>query len=232
MDTKKKKKKEQGRTRLFGIPLIMPFLRPYVPTVALMIFLGILSSLADTIYPLFNSWALDHFVAERTLDGLPVFLFLYILLMILQELDNYYCLYQCGKVEVEIDRDLRNAAFAHLQTLSFSYFNQNSVGYIHARTMSDTERIGELMAWRMMDVVWNVSYIVCVTGVMLAVNARLALYVLVMVPAADVFSEKNRRREPQGPGDQLTDHRKFQRGDHGHQKHKVPADRGHHKKRL
>ena len=178
------KKKEQRRTPFFGVPLIMPYIRPYVPTVSLMIFLGILSSLADTIYPLFNSWALDHFVAEGTLDGLPVFLLLYIGFMVLQELDNYYCLYQCGKVEVEIDRDLRNAAFAHLQTLSFSYFNQNSVGYIHARTMSDTERIGELMAWRMMDVVWNVSYIVYVTGVMLAVNARLAAYVLIMVPAA------------------------------------------------
>ena len=181
---KKREKNKRQRTPFFGIPLIMPYLRPYVKTVLLMIFLGILSSLADTIFPLFNSWALDHFVAERTLEGMPVFLFLYILLMVLQELDNYYCLYQCGKVEVEIDRDLRNAVFAHLQTLSFSYFNQNSVGYIHARTMSDTERIGELMAWRMMDVVWNVSYIVCVTVMMLVINARLALYVLIMVPAA------------------------------------------------
>jgi len=181
---KKREKNKRQRTPFFGIPLIMPYLRPYVKTVLLMIFLGILSSLADTIFPLFNSWALDHFVAERTLEGMPVFLFLYILLMVLQELDNYYCLYQCGKVEVEIDRDLRNAVFAHLQTLSFSYFNQNSVGYIHARTMSDTERIGELMAWRMMDVVWNVSYIICVTVMMLVINARLALYVLIMVPAA------------------------------------------------
>ena len=187
MEKEKTLGEEKKRTRFFGVPLIMPFVRPYLPTILWMIFLGILSSLADSIYPLFNSWALDHFVAERTLEGLPVFLFLYILLMILQELDNYYCLYQCGRVEVAIDKDLRNAAFAHLQTLSFSYFNQNSVGYIHARTMSDTERIGELMAWRMMDVVWNASYIVCVTGVMLAVNVRLALYVLVMVPAAAVL---------------------------------------------
>ena len=171
-------------TRFFGIPLIMPYVRKYVPTVALMIFLGILSSLADTVFPLFNSWALDHFVAGRTLNGLPVFLGLYLLLMVLQELDNYYCLYQCGRVEVLIDHDLRNAAFEHLQTLSFSYFNQNSVGYIHARTMSDTERIGELLAWRMMDVVWNVSYILFATVVMIVVNLRLALCVLVVVPVA------------------------------------------------
>ena len=171
-------------TRFFGIPLIMPYVRKYVPTVALMIFLGILSSLADTVFPLFNSWALDHFVAGRTLNGLPVFLGLYLLLMVLQELDNYYCLYQCGRIEVLIDHDLRNAVFEHLQTLSFSYFNQNSVGYIHARTMSDTERIGELLAWRMMDVVWNISYIIFATAVMIVVNIRLALCVLVVVPVA------------------------------------------------
>ena len=187
MKISEKNKGESRKTKLFGIPLILPYVRPYIPTVLLMIFLGILSSLADSVFPLFNSWALDHFVAEKTLEGLPIFLFLYLLLMVLQELDNYYCLYQCGKVEVAIDRDLRNAAFAHLQTLSFSYFNQNSVGYIHARTMSDTERIGELMAWRMMDVVWNASYIVCVTGVMVAINLRLAVYVLMMVPIASVL---------------------------------------------
>ena len=179
-----KVREERAKTRFFGVPLIMPYVRPYMPTILWMVFLGILSSLADSVFPLFHSWALDHFVAGRTLDGLAAFMAMYIFVMVLQEIDNYYCLYQCGRVEVAIDRDLRNAAFAHLQTLSFSYFNQNGVGYIHARTMSDTERIGELMAWRLMDVVWNVSYIVCVAGVMLAVNARLALYVLVMVPLA------------------------------------------------
>ena len=182
----KNKKRSRGSS-FFGLPLILPFVRPYLWTIIWMIILGILSSLADSVFPLFNSWALDHFVAERTLDGLPVFLGLYLLLMLLQELDNYYCLYQCGRVEVLIDRDLRNAAFAHLQTLSFSYFNQNSVGYVHARTMSDTERIGELLAWRMMDVVWNVSYIIWAAGMMLVINARLAFYVLVMVPLASVL---------------------------------------------
>ena len=43
-----------------------------------------------------------------------------------------------GTVEMSIDRELRDKAFNHLQTLSFSYFNRNSVGYIHARVMSDT----------------------------------------------------------------------------------------------
>lgn len=55
---------------------------------------------------------------------------------------------------------MKKASFDHLQRLSFSYFNQNSVGYIHARVMSDTARIGGLVSWSLMDGVWNISYVV------------------------------------------------------------------------
>ncbi|MDY6334847.1 MAG: ABC transporter ATP-binding protein, partial [Lachnospiraceae bacterium] len=77
--------------------------------------------------------------------------------------------------------------FNHLQTLSFSYFNQNNVGYIHARVMSDSGKIGELCAWRMMDLVWNGSYLVSILVMMLLLNAKLALYILLLVPIAVVI---------------------------------------------
>lgn len=175
------------RLPLFGIPALLPFLRPYAVTLVWMIVLGALSSFADTLFPLFNRYAIDHFILRGSLAGVGGFVGLYLLLMVLQEIDNFFCLYQCGKIEMSIDRDLRNAAFSHLQTLSFSYFNQNSVGYIHARVMSDTSKIGELVAWRMMDLVWNLSYIVFVIVMMLRINARLALYVLGLVPVAIVL---------------------------------------------
>ena len=55
---------------LFGIPKLMPFIRPYGKKLIFMIGLGILSSLADTIFPLFNSYAIDHFIAQRTTRGI------------------------------------------------------------------------------------------------------------------------------------------------------------------
>ena len=81
-----------------------------------------------------------------------------------------------------VDRDLRNAAFDHLQTLSFSYFNRNSVGYIHARVMSDSGRIGEMVSWHMMDVVWNGSYVLFIILMMFLCSARLAALVLLLLP--------------------------------------------------
>ena len=181
---KEKNRKENASLPLFGFPKLLPYLKPYRRTILFMIFLGILSSLADTLYPLFNSYALDHFVGGRTLAGLGGFTALYLGLMILQELDDYYSLYQCGRIEMLIDRDLRNKSFDHLQTLSFAYFNQHNVGYIHARVMSDTGKIGELVAWRMMDFVWNVSYIISVFVSMYLLNVRLAFYITLLVPVA------------------------------------------------
>ena len=171
----------------FGVPKILPYAKPYKKIIIRMVLLGILSSAIDSIYPLFNRYALDHFVAGKTLQGILPFVLLYMVVLAVQVADNYISVYYGGKVEMNIDRDLRNAAFNHLQTLSFSYFNQNNVGYVHARVMSDTGKIGELIAWRMMDLVWSGSYILGVLAVMVMMNLRLALYVLALVPVAVIL---------------------------------------------
>jgi len=171
---------------LFGIPKIIPFVKPYKKTVILMILMGIVASLIDSVYPLFNRYALDHFVVGGTLDTLKYFIILYIVILVFQVIINYVSMAWCGTVEMSVDRDLRNASFNHLQELSFSYFNQNNVGYIHARVMSDTGKIGELVAWRMMDIIWNGSYILFVLVMMISINPGLAMMVLLLVPVAIV----------------------------------------------
>ena len=62
-----------------GIRKLAPYLRPYYKTIAVMVILGVFSSLADSIYPLFTSYALDTFVAGKTLRGIVPFSLLYLL---------------------------------------------------------------------------------------------------------------------------------------------------------
>ena len=181
------KKNNEKTLHFFGLKELLPFLRPYRGRLIAMIILGIVTSVFDTVYPLLNSYALDHFITPGTLKGLSGFILIYILVALLQAADDYFTMYSCGKIEMDMDRDLRRASFNHLQTLSFSYFNQNNVGYIHSRVMSDTSKIGELVAWRMMDFVWNASYLIFVLVTMLVMNARLALPVILMMPVAAVI---------------------------------------------
>ena len=168
----------------FGIPKILPFAKKYKYRIIAMILMGLFSSLVDSCYPLFNQYALNRYVGENTLDTLGLFIALYIGILIVQVSLNFISVFWVSKTELDLNRDLRNTSFNHLQELSFAYFNQNNVGYIHARVMSDSGKIGELMSWRMMDVVWNGSYILFVMINMVRISWKLACMVFVLVPFA------------------------------------------------
>lgn len=179
-----KKKEEQVSLPFFGIPKLMPYVRPYRKKLIAMMVLGLAASAIDSVYPLFNQYALNHFITLKTLDTMPQFIWLYIAILAVQVIINLISTFWAGQIEMSVDHDLRDASFSHLQTLSFSYFNQNNVGYIHARVMSDTGRIGEIVAWRFMDLIWNGSYLIFVLVIMLKMNARLTAWIVLLVPIA------------------------------------------------
>lgn len=182
MNQEEKEKKEYVSLPYFGLNKLLPYIKPYRKIIVSMVCLCLLAGIIDIIMPLFQRYALDNFIAKGTLEGLSTFIFAYITILILQVVGNTISCYQAGQIEMYVGRDMKKASFDHLQTLSFSYYNQNSVGYVHARVMSDTSRIGGLVSWSLMDGVWNLSYIIGAIAVMLSINVKLALMVMVIVP--------------------------------------------------
>ena len=174
--------KKPKHLKYFGIGKILPFLKNVKNQIFIMVSLGLISSVVDIVLPLFQRYALDHFVGLGVLDTIIPFVAAYIAVILFAAVINYISCALATIVEMKVNRELRQTGFRHLQTLSFSYFNQNSVGYIHARLMSDTGRIGGLVSWTLMDCTWRVSYLVGVVAMMLSMNARLAGMVLTTVP--------------------------------------------------
>ena len=168
--------------KFFGIGRIMPFLHSVKGKICAMVLLALVSSLVDVIMPMFQRYALDHFIGLRTFDTIVYFLLLYILTILVAAVVNYISCAQATIIEMRVNRELRQVGFRHLQSLSFSYFNQNSVGYIHARLMSDTSRIGTLVSWTLIDCVWRVSYLVGAVVMMVALDPGLAAMVLSIIP--------------------------------------------------
>ncbi len=194
MAHKKNEQQEYVSLPYFGINKLLPFLKPYRLILFSMIFLGLTGGLVDIILPLFQRYALNYFIANETLATLGAFIAAYAGVLLFQVFANTISAYQASQIEMYVGRDMKRASFNHLQTLAFSYYNQNSVGYIHARVMSDTNRIGSLVSWGLMDGIWNLSYIIGAVFVMLITNAKLALWVLAIVPltalAAAFFQKK------------------------------------------
>lgn len=167
---------------------LLPFLKPYRWLMLLLILTNIIISVVDVLLPLFQRYAVDHFIEQRSLAGFQTFIAGYVVVIVLQVLSFVFYTLSAMKMEMHMGRDLKKACFVHLQTLSFSYYNVTPVGYILARVMSDTNKISAITAWDMVDILWALTYVLSAFISMAILDLRLALLVMIIVPIIAVLT--------------------------------------------
>ena len=165
-------------------PFVRPFRRDFV---GMLVFNG-LCALVDVAIPLFQRYAIRGFIQVDSLRGIVPFSLVYLLVILLQALSVVAFARNSMTIEMNMGRDMRRSLFHHLQTLSFSFYNVTPVGYLLTRVMSDTNRIASMIAWNMTDILWALFYVLGTFAAMLALNWRLALVVIVIVPVMAVLT--------------------------------------------
>ena len=161
---------------------LLPFLKPYSRQMALILVTMLISAGIDISYSLLSGYAVDRFVTPRTTQGIGWFALGYFAVVLCQMVCTLIFARVALRVEMYLGRDLKKKLFTHLQTLSFSYYNVNPVGTIMARVMSDTNRIGGVFAWSLVDIFWSSAYVLGSMAVMLFLNWKLALLIIAVVP--------------------------------------------------
>lgn len=161
---------------------MLPFFRPYYHYFFTTISLNVLLVAVDVLVPLFQSYAIDHFIVPGTLEGIHVFALTYAAVIIMQGISVFFSVRAAIHIEMHVGKDLKRELFVHLQKLSFTYYNTTPVGYIHARVMSDTSKIASVLAWGLVDMFWAFVYVIGVFVIMFVLNWRLAVIVLLIVP--------------------------------------------------
>lgn len=172
---------------------LLPFLKNVRKLFVVLIIMMLASAAIDVALPLFQRYAISNFIGKDTLDGLGSFIALYSSAIVAQTVLTVIFAILATRVEMYLSRDIRHAQFVHLQTLSFSYYNTTPVGYMLARVMSDTNRISSLIGWGIVDVIWALAYVFGVIGIMFALNWKLALMIVIIIPflaIATVFFQK------------------------------------------
>lgn len=158
------------------------FFKPYTKMMLGIVFFMLVSAFIDILMPLFQKYAVDNFILKKTTLGLNKFIFLYSTSLIVQVMTVVVFARLAIIVEMRMGYDLREAIFTHLQKLSLSYFNTTPVGYIMSRVLSDTNKIGSMIAWGLVDIFWSLAYVIGVFIAMLLLNVKLALLVIMVVP--------------------------------------------------
>jgi ATP-binding cassette subfamily B protein len=158
------------------------FFKPYTKNLTGLTILMLVTALMDLSIPLFQKYAVDNFIAKSTTEGLTAFIGAYGAVLTVMALSVTLFIRLAIVVEMHIGMDLRKEIFEHLQNLSLSYYNTTPVGYILARTLSDTNKIGSMIAWGLVDVFWSFAYVIGAFIAMFMLNVRLTLIVGLVVP--------------------------------------------------
>ena len=182
---------EREYTQSFDLRIwkrLSPFLRRYrAAFVGMLAFNGV-CALVDVVIPLFQKYAMREFIEGQTLQGLWPYALAYLAAIAISSLSVVAFSRNSMHIEMNLGRDMRNHLFHHLQTLSFSFYNVTPVGYLLTRVMSDTNRIAGMIAWNFTDILWSLFYVLGAFGSMLLLNWRLALVILLIVPAMAVLT--------------------------------------------
>ncbi|MGH2811367.1 MAG: ABC transporter ATP-binding protein [Actinomycetota bacterium] len=190
---------EEKAPRLGGreMRLLMPYLRPYLPAALAAIALMVASTGLKLAGPLFLRTAIDRGIIEANVSYINLFGALFVLSAIGGFASLRYATSTAGVVGEKVLRDLRVAAFRHLNSLSLGFFERERSGRLVARITSDIEAVERLVTESLVQIVTQTLFLVGAAVVIFATEWRLALVAMSVTPlmfvATLIFRRYSRR---------------------------------------
>ena len=165
-------------------PFVVTEKKNLITCVILMFIVAII----DILFPLLLGYAIKNNIEPRTADGIWILLAVTGTLVVFQAIIVFIFIAIGVRADCGICRSLRNAVFTHLQKLSLSYYGKTPVGYLMARTNSDTSRIGDIVAWGLIDFTWSIFYCVGAIVAMFIVHWKMALITCAVIPVMGLIT--------------------------------------------
>lgn len=167
---------------------ILELAKPYRRYIGLAILATVGLAGGDALFPYMTRIAIDRFVVPETTEGLGWFALAFVVLVIIQSFNIYVFIKMAGKVESGITYTIRQAGFEHLHKLSFSFYDKRAAGWLLARLTSDVNRLGEIVSWSLIDLLWGGVAMIFYSIVMFSMNWRLALLTIGVLPILAIAS--------------------------------------------
>ncbi len=158
------------------------YLRPYKWQVLLAIVLALAVSGLEAVRPYFTKIAVDVDIANKDAEGLLKTTLLFLSLLVVRGVVQYYNAYITQKIGQETIFDLRMELFRHLQKLSLKFYDKNPIGRLITRVTSDVEVLNEMFSSGIVMVFSDVFMIIGIVWFMFSMNIPLALLSLSVLP--------------------------------------------------
>lgn len=172
---------------------LIGYLKPYKLWTILALALLLLTSVVKSLIPLVASHFIDQYLSNIT--GIAVMVLvgyygMYLLQTVIQYLGNYFF----ARVSYSIVRDIRRDAFANMEKLGMSYFDQTPAGTIVSRITNDTEAVSEMFSGILSSFISAIFIFTVTLYTMLTLDMRLTGFVVLFLPLIFILVNLYRKR--------------------------------------
>ncbi|MFW5827437.1 MAG: ABC transporter ATP-binding protein [Alkalispirochaeta sp.] len=161
---------------------LMAYLTPYAGRLTVMYVMAVINVAATIAVPILVQRGIDNHVAVQRPEGLPLLLAgmagVLAVLFVSARIQGSLMM----RIGYRLLYDLRRDLFAHLQRLSFRFFDTHRTGQIMSRLTNDVQVLEELLRAGLDTVVVDVLMLFGIAGAMIVLDPRLSLILVVTVP--------------------------------------------------
>ncbi len=158
------------------------YYRPYKGLFLLDLGMAVLSSILAILFPALTRHLLSVEIPAGNLRAMVVIFVLMIAIYLIQTVSQYIRITWGHILGVKMETDMRNELFAHLQRLSFGYFDRTKTGHMMSRITNDLFIIAEVAHHGPEDFLISLATIVGSYVLMFIYSPPLALISLIPFP--------------------------------------------------
>lgn len=163
------------------IKRFLPYYKPYIRTVVLVIVGSLLLSSLELIFPLVLRYVMNTIIPQGEMYNLYMYSGMLLGLYCLGYLLNYVVTYYGHFMGAKIENDMRHDLFKHLESLSFRYFDNSKTGQLMSRITGDIAEIGELSFRGPNDIIVCSLTMTGTIGILFFMNWKLAIFITILL---------------------------------------------------
>ncbi|WP_341299496.1 ABC transporter ATP-binding protein [Lysinibacillus sp. FSL H8-0500] len=143
---------------------------------------AIIVAILELAFPLAVQWFIDKLLPTGDWSMIVKVSLLLLLVYAISTLLNFIVNYLGHKLGINIETDMRQELFTHVQRQSFRFFDNTKTGHIMSRITNDLFDIGEFAHHGPEDLFIAIMTFIGAFAIMFNVNPTLALIAVIMVP--------------------------------------------------
>ncbi len=177
--------------------LASAYIRKYLKQMIFALFLSAIGGATALMAPVITKWALDDALPNKDTKYLIELVALLIGVFAVSIIFTTIRSRIMIKVSQNIIYDIRKDLFAHLQKLSFQYYDDRPHGKILIRVVNYVNSVSDMLSNGLINIILETINLIFIIVFMLAVDVQMSLVVMCGVPVLAIFLFwiKNRQRK-------------------------------------